>query len=255
MSSSPPEQDRPGATVPGVSALGDALYHTARKIGAGERGLTYAAMRYVKIVARDPATYTVSIALNDDDEADPNLWVPGTRIGNPAYYPRVGDVGVALQNRSDYVIMGAINGEVGHVRLQGATDVTMEPTPASNVISWQTEIDDNDALWSSGTNITIPWPGIWDVYAGVEVNGGSAVHRRILDLLVGATRLDRDELPHPGGGVGAIQSLHVGAHRVFAAGNVLTVEFNQTGGGNETLEERTEDTPTFNATWLGRGTT
>ena len=113
--------------------------------------------------------------------------------------------------------------------------------------------DDTDALWSSGTDVTLPWPGVWDLYAGVEVDGGSAVHRRILDLLVGATRIDRDEQPHPGGGAGATQSLHVGAQRTFAAGAVITVELTQTGGGNETINERSEDTPTFNATWLGPG--
>ena len=216
------------------------------------QGLTYAALRIVSVVARDPATGTCTIAVSGD--TDPDRYLAGVKIGNPAYYPRVGDQGLALQNRSDYVLVGALNAKVGHVRLTGATDVTMEQLGAVNDIVWQTQVDDTDGIWApaDGELVTLPWPGVWDVEARVETSGGSAVVRRALDLYVGADRIDRDEIsvPNPP----ANHTHRVSATRHFDASDVLKVQFFQGGGGAITLVERApDDTPTFSATWQGPG--
>jgi hypothetical protein len=205
-------------------------------------------MRICRVSARDTTARTLTVELGGDDQNP----VAGVRIANTSYYPRVNDLAVVVQQRSDLYALGAVNAQIGHARVWGATDTVMNQLPTINTIVWQTQLTDTDGLWSSGTTMTLPWPGMWDLAAGIEVSGGTDnTVRRGLDIVAGGEIVDRDE--HTAATLSNAQTFHAFASRFFLAGDTVTVQFYQGGGGAITLVERAETSPTLSATWRGPG--
>jgi hypothetical protein len=120
-------------------------------------------LRIAKVSARDTSLRLLTVELGGDT----NNPVSGVRIANTSYYPRVGDLAVVVQNRSDLYALGAVNAQVGHVRIRkGATSALANNTRTVLSMAAASPEVDTDSIWGVGgstTRITFPWPGIWRV--------------------------------------------------------------------------------------------
>jgi hypothetical protein len=204
--------------------------------------------RFAKVSARDTVTLTVSVELGGD-ATNP---VPNIPIGNPAYYPRIGDQAIIAQQGPDLFVMGALNAKVGRATIwrdsnQTVTQATVTP------IDFTDEIEDTDGLWTiaSQRRLTIQWPGSYIVSGQADSTGGATAGvRRLAEArLNGTTPISRMELPSV---TPPDQQSHPFARRRFLnATDYLELIVFQGGTGPLDFFSEAEYTPILSAEWLG----
>ena len=212
-------------------------------------------MRICRVTARDTATLSVTVELGGDSSAPVSL----VKVANPAYYPRINDLAVVVQQRSDLYTIGSINGKIGHARVRAASHADIVPS-TTTPIAFTTQISDTDDIWSAGspTRLTFPWPGVWLINANVGgVGGASAGVRRLGSIRLNQSGsantgfIDRQEIP----AVAPPDAQHhkLSGGRVFVAGDWIELCFFQGGSGNLALEVGDEYAAFLDVTWKGPG--
>jgi hypothetical protein len=207
-------------------------------------------MRICRVTARDTATLSVTVELGGDSSAPVSL----VKVANPAYYPRVNDLAVVVQQRSDLYTIGSINGKIGHARVRAATHPAIVPSTITP-IEFDTQISDTDNIWSAGTptRLTFPWPGVWLINGNIGGTGGATAGvRRLASIrLNGSTYIDRQELS----AINPPDAQHhkLSGGRVFQAGDWIEATFFQGGSGNLALEVGDEYAAFLDVTWKGPG--
>lgn len=138
------------------------------------------------------------------------------------------------------------------VRVLRAANQSIATASATN-ISWDTEINDTDSMFTLGapTVITLTTAGIYEIKIGVTyANNGTG--ERVTDVLFGGVLLAQDVRPASAAN-GPIITMSF--TRKFTAGQTFVVRAFQNSGGNLNIgeggsgHERTFCT----ATWIGRG--
>jgi hypothetical protein len=250
--------ERSSFGIPGIGPQSVVLDAVARRVHP-RADVPLVGWRISKVTARDPAALTISVEL--DGAGQPSR--AGVVIGNPAYYPRVGDLALIAQSGSDYIAMGAVvsqaapdSGKVGHVRVRAATHGTLAGGLVENTLDWDTPEHDTDDLWSTTVGdsiLTIPWPGVWLVTGNVTVTGGTAVVRRLASLRLNRSGalsfFDRHEQEAPS--LFGNQTWKLATTKDFQAGDQLELIFSHGGAGALTVVTGNEYTPRMTATWQG----
>jgi hypothetical protein len=207
-------------------------------------------LRICQVLARDTATLSVTVDLGGDTGNPVSL----VKVANPAYYPRINDLAIVVQQRSDLYTIGSINGKIGHARVRAASHADIAPSTITP-IAFTTQISDTDNIWSAGTptRLTFPWPGVWLINGNIGgVGGATAGVRRLASIrLNGGTYIDRQELS----AINPPDAQHhkLSGGRVFAAGDWIEATFFQGGSGNLALEVGDEYAAFLDVTWKGPG--
>jgi hypothetical protein len=206
-------------------------------------------MRICRVAARDPASRTITVELGGD-AANP---IDNVRIANTSYYPRVNDLAVVVQQRSDLYALGAVNAKVGHVCIRkGAPSAIAHNTLTTLTMGSAVPETDTDGLWGVGgstSRITFGWPGIWRVdYQALWED--SAIGRRIVGIIVngGSARAsDRHEVE----GAGPQETTcNPTVECYFAAGDWVEAQAFQTSGGPLSIQDQTFSN-VWTASWRG----
>jgi hypothetical protein len=209
-----------------------------------------AGLRIARVSARDTSLRLLTVELGGDT-ANP---VSGVRIANTSYYPRVDDLAVVVQNRSDLYALGAVNAQVGHMRIRkgGSSAIANGVTTTLTMGTAVPEVD-TDSLWGAGGSndrVTFPWPGIWSVdyqaYWADAVAG-----RRIVEIIddTGTIRAsERNEVEGTANPQEQTCNPHIECY--FDAGQFVQAEAFQSSGASLSIQ----DYPFSNiwtATWRG----
>lgn len=206
-------------------------------------------MRICRVSARDTTARTITVELGGDTDNP----VSGVRIANTSYYPRINDLAVIVQQRSDLYALGAVNAKVGHVRIRkGATSAIANGVITTLSMAAASPEIDTDGLWGVGgstSRITFPWPGIWRVdYQALWVD--AATGRRIVEIVdnAGNTRAsDRHEVD----GAGAQETTcNPTVECFFSAGNWVEAQAFQSSGGSLSITDTTFSN-IWTASWRG----
>ena len=212
-------------------------------------------MRICRVSARDTTARTITVELGGDADNP----VAGVRIANTSYYPRVNDLAVIVQQRSDLYALGAVNAKVGHMRIRknGTSAIANNTITTLSMGAASPEID-TDSIWGVGgstSRITFPWPGVWSVdYQAWWVD--AILGRRIVEIVDNAgdqRASERHEVSgNDAGGADNAQEVTCNPHIecYFDAGDWVEAQAFQTSGGPLSIQ----DTPYSNiwtASWRG----
>jgi hypothetical protein len=207
-------------------------------------------LRIARVSARDTSLRLLTVELGGDT-GNP---VSGVRIANTSYYPRVDDLAVVVQNRSDLYALGAVNAQVGHMRIRkGGTSAIANNV--SSILTMGTAVPevDTDGLWGVGganDRVTFPWPGIWSVdYQAWWAT--ALVGRRIVEIVdnTGSVRASqRNEVESDGDHREVTCNPHIECY--FDAGQYVRAQAFQTSGASLTIADF-DFSNIWTATWRG----
>jgi hypothetical protein len=210
------------------------------------------ALRIARVSARDTSLRLLTVELGGDTDNP----VSGVRIANTSYYPRVDDLAVVVQNRSDLYALGAVNAQVGHCRIRkGATSAIA--SGVNTILTMGTAVPeiDTDSLWGAGGSndrITFPWPGVWSVdyqaYWADAITG-----RRIVDIVDsnGVLRAsERNEVEGSATSNPQEQTCNPHIECYFDAGQYVQAQAFQSSGASLSIQDQPFSN-IWTATWRG----
>jgi hypothetical protein len=209
-------------------------------------------LRIARVSARDTSLRLLTVELGGDT-GNP---VSGVRIANTSYYPRVDDLAVVVQNRSDLYALGAVNAQVGHMRIRknGTSAIANGVITTLTMGAAVPEID-TDGLWGVGganDRVTFPWPGIWSVdYQAYWVD--AILGRRMVDIIdnTGVIRAsERHEVE--GSATANAQEVTCNPHIecYFDAGQYVQAQAFQSSGASLNIQDQVFSN-IWTATWRG----
>jgi len=206
-------------------------------------------MRICRVSARDTTLRTLTVELGGDT-ANP---VSGVRIANTSYYPRINDLAVVVQQRSDLYALGAVNAEVGHVRIRkGATSAIANNTVTTLSMGAASPEIDTDGLWGVGgsdTRITFGWPGIWRVdYQALWVD--DLIGRRFVEIEDNAGNVRASDRHEVNAASAQETTCNPTVECYFDAGDWVIAKAFQTSGGPLSITDTTFSN-IWTASWRG----
>jgi hypothetical protein len=194
-------------------------------------------MRICRVSARDTSLRTITVELGGD-AANP---VSGVRVANTSYYPRINDLAVVVQQRSDLYALGAVNAKVGHMRIRkGTTSAISDSTRSLLTMGAAVPEVDTDSIWGAGgstSRITFPWPGIWRVdYQAFWTDATTG--RRFIDIEDNAGTIRASERHEVEGGANAQEvTCNPSVECYFDAGDWVEAYAYQSSGGPLSIQD------------------
>jgi hypothetical protein len=136
----------------------------------------------------------------------------------------------AVQKNFDY-LRGLLSHEHIHLSRVGSFQVlnSGDFSIASDIV-WDTAIQGNSAMWSSGKNITINKDGLWAIHAYVVFQpNGTVLTSRLCSIFAGGNELKREQHSNPNNGAEA-DACAVSDLLLLKNGDIITIRGYQNSG-------------------------